>query len=333
MAHRSDRTRTWVVAGTVVAAAALHVAVPVGPHAWHWLHLLGGKLYYVPILLAAGWFGARATAWTTVAVTVLSTVHILRGWAGFPMIQAEQAAEIATFWLVAVVSAGLFGRERRALAGVRQAHEETLAALAAPLELRERYTAGHSRRVRDYSLLVARELGWGESSSLEQLARGALLHDIGKIGIPDAILLKQTPLGEEEREFMRRHPEMGASLLGDAGWLRETRELILAHHERYDGTGYPRGLAGEAIPQPARMFAVADAFDALTTDRPYHKALSWQEAAGLIAQARGSQFDPDVADAFLRIPFEEWARVAGADGVRLQRASVRPAAAEEPAVR
>lgn len=333
MARRSNRTRAWVVAGAVAGAAALHVASPAGPHAWHWLHLLGGKLYYVPILLAAGWFGPRATVPTTAAVTVLSIVHIWRGWAGFPMIQAEQAAEIATFWLVAVVSAALFGRERRALAGVRQAHEETLAALASALELRERYTAGHSRRVRDYSLLVARELGWHESPSLEQLARGALLHDIGKIGVPDAILLKQAPLGEEEREVMRRHPEMGVSLLGDLGWLRETRELILAHHERYDGTGYPRGLAGEAIPLPARMFAVADAFDALTTDRPYHQALSWEDAAGLIAQGRGSQFDPDVTDAFLRIPFEEWARVAGEDGVRLERVSARTAAVGEPAVR
>ena len=318
-AHVTGSYRRAAVVAGVAAAGLVHALTPAGPHAWHWLHLVAGKLYLVPILLAAAWFGTRATAGVTLAVSALSAAHIFRAWAGLPMVQAEEVAEIATFWLVGLASSALFRREREAREATRVAHEETLEALAGSLELRERYTAGHSRRVRDYALLVADEMGLRDPGFLASLARGALLHDVGKIGIPDRILLKPAPLELEERAVMRRHPEMGASLIGDIASLRTTRELILAHHERYDGAGYPRGLSGTAIPLAARIFTVADAFDALTTDRPYHAALSWEEAASKVADGRSSQFDPDAADAFLRIPFEAWARVAAATGVTLRR--------------
>jgi HD-GYP domain-containing protein (c-di-GMP phosphodiesterase class II) len=299
--------------------ATVHALTPAGPHSWHWLHVVSAKLYYLPILLSARGFGFPGAVAAAAVVTALTLIHVVRDWAGSPMVQAEEIAEIATFWLVALVSASLFRSERRAHEATRLAHEETLAGLAASLELRERYTAGHSSRVRDYALLVAGEMGLRDPAFLANLARGALLHDVGKIGIPDRILLKPGALGEEERSAMRRHPEMGASLVGHVASLGAARELILAHHERYDGTGYPRGLAGAAIPLAARVFTVADAFDALTTDRPYHDALSWEEAASKVAAGRGSQFDPDAADGFLRIPFEAWARVAEATGVTLRR--------------
>lgn len=278
-------SRRLVVAAGVGVAAALHALSPAGPHAWHWLHLVAGKLYFLPILLAAAWFGTRATVGVTLAVSALSAAHIARDWAGHPMVQAEQFAEIVTFWMVGLVSSALFRRERHAREETRLAHEETLAALASSLELRERYTAGHSRRVRDYALLLADEMGLRDPAFLASLAQGALLHDVGKIGIPDRILLKPAPLDPEERAVMRRHPEMGASLIGEIASLRAARELILAHHERYDGGGYPHGLAGAAIPLAARIFTVADTFDAVTTDRPYHAALSWEEAASTIAEA------------------------------------------------
>lgn len=315
----TQRSRRLIVAAGLGLAGALHAFTPAGPHAWHWLHLVAGKAYLFPILLAAAWFGTRATAGVTLAVSGLSTAHIARDWAGLPMVQAEEFAEIATFWLVALVASALFRREREAREATRVAHEETLAALAGSLELRERYTAGHSRRVRDYALLVADEMGLRDPAFLANLAQGALLHDVGKIGIPDRILLKPAPLELEERAVMRRHPELGASLIGELASLRTARELILAHHERYDGAGYPRGLAGLAVPRAARIFTVADAFDALTTDRPYHDALSWEEAASTVADGRGSQFDPDATDAFLRVPFETWARTAVATGVTLRR--------------
>lgn len=307
-----------IVAAVTAAVATVHVLTPAGPHSWHWLHVVSAKLYYIPILLSARSFGLSGAVATAAAVTVLTFIHVVRDWAGLPMVQAEEVAEIATFWLVGLVSGTLFRRERRSREATRFAHEETLAALAGSLELRERYTAGHSRRVRDYALLVAGEMGLRDPAFLASMAQGALLHDVGKIGIPDRILLKPGPLGDEERKAMRRHPEMGASLVGEIAWLRAARELILAHHERYDGTGYPRGLAGAAIPLAARIFTVADAFDALTTDRPYHDALSWEEAASKVGAGRGSQFDPDAADAFLRIGFEEWSRIASATGVALR---------------
>ena len=314
-----QRGRLHVLVAGILVATGLHAAVPAGPHSWHWVHILAEQLYYVPLLAAAAWFGMRVTLAATLAVTVLSVIHVFRGWAGLPMVQAEELAHVAGFWITVPLAAALFARERRALEEVRQAHGETLGALAASLELRERYTGGHSRRVRDYVLLLAEEMTLLDAGFCSSLAQGALLHDVGKIGIPDQILLKPGPLGEEERTAMRRHPELGASLLGDIDWLRPARELILAHHERWDGTGYPRSLAGAAIPVAARIFAIADAFDALTTDRPYHDPLSWEEAASQIAAGRGSQFDPDVVDAFRRIPFEDWAWVASATGVTLRR--------------
>ena len=322
------------VAVGVGVAGLLHLLTPAGPHGWHWLHLVAGKLYYLPIVLAAAWFGASATAGVTLAVTALSVAHVFREWAGLPMVQAEQLAEIGTFWLVGLVSAALFGRERRAREAMRLAHEETLAALAGSLELRESYTAGHSRRVRDYALLLADDMGLRDPAFRASLAHGAFLHDVGKIGIPDRVLLKPAPLEDDERAVMRQHPDMGARLVGQIGSLQGARELILAHHERYDGKGYPLGLAGAAIPLAARIFGVADAFDALTTDRPYHGALSWEEAAATIAAGRGSQFDPAVADSFLRIPFEDLSRVAASTGVALQRRAsslIARGGAKEPA--
>lgn len=315
----TKRSARLIVAAGIGLAGGLHALTPAGPHPWHWLHLVAAKLYYLPIVIAAAWLGTRATVAVTLIVSALSAAHIARDWAGLPMVQEEQAAEIATFWLVGLVSAILFRHEREAHKETRVAHEETLAALAGSLDLREHYTAGHSRRVRDYALVIAEEMGLRDPAFLTSLAQGALLHDVGKIGIPDRILLKPGPLGEEERSTMRRHPEMGASLVGEIGWLRPARALILAHHERYDGAGYPQGLAGATIPLAARIFTVADAFDALTTDRLYHAALAWEEAASKIQDGRGSQFDPDAAGAFLRIPFDVWARVAAGTSVTLRR--------------
>jgi len=283
------------------------------------LHLGAQKLYLAPIVMAAAWLGPSGAFLATVGASALFAVHILLDWRGFEMVQAAQVAEIANFWIVGAVATVLFRHERESREATRVAHEETLAALAGSLELREHYTAGHSRRVRDYALVIANEMGLRDPAFLTDLAQGALLHDVGKIGIPDRILLKPGPLGEEARIAMRRHPELGASLVGEIAWLRPARALILAHHERYDGAGYPRGLAGATIPLAARIFTVADAFDALTTERPYHTALAWEEAASKIENGRGSQFDPDAADAFLRVPYHVWARMAAATSVALPR--------------
>jgi putative nucleotidyltransferase with HDIG domain len=233
------------------------------------------------------------------------------------MAQADQIGEIASFWVIALTSSLLFRRERRALEETTGAHRETIAALASSLDLRERETALHSKRVQEYALLLADHMGLKDIGMRESLEMGALLHDVGKIGVPDGILLKKGGLTGEERDVVRRHPELGASLLQRIPFLSGAREIVEYHHEKFDGSGYPKGLKGEQIPIGARIFAVADVFDALTTDRPYKAALSYRSAAEMIARERGTHFDPYVADAFLGIPYRDLAETASKYGVAL----------------
>jgi HD-GYP domain-containing protein (c-di-GMP phosphodiesterase class II) len=181
------------------------------------------------------------------------------------------------------------------------AHGQSLEALAAALETRDHETEGHAVRVTQYSRALGEALGLPHEE-LSSLERGALLHDIGKIGVPDAILRKKGPLLSHEWEQMRRHPEIGAGMVGRIAFLEACLPVVRHHHERFDGTGYPDHLAGEQIPLAARIFAVADTFDAMTWDRPYHKAVSVDMARLEIAQNSGKQFDPRVVDAFLTIP-------------------------------
>jgi putative nucleotidyltransferase with HDIG domain len=267
--------------------------------------------------MAASWFGLRGTLLTAGAVSSVFMIHVLLDWGGYRMAQADQVGEIASFWVIALTSSFLFRRERKALQETAEAHRETIAALASSLDLRERETALHSKRVQEYALLLARRLGIKEGDTLEGLEMGALLHDVGKIGVPDGILLKKGGLTDEERDVVRRHPGLGASLLQRIPFLSGAREIVESHHEKFDGSGYPKGLRGEEIPIGARIFAVVDVFDALTTDRPYKTALSYRSAADSLANGRGTHFDPDVVDAFLKIPFRDLAETASGNGVVL----------------
>ncbi len=160
-----------------------------------------------------------------------------------------------------------------------------------------------------YSLAVARRLGLPERE-LPDLGRGALLHDIGKIGVPDAILLKPGKLNEAEWAEMKRHPQTGYDILKSIDFLDRSAEMVLSHQERFDGGGYPRALAGEQIPIAARIFAIADTYDAMTSDRPYRKALSADAARQEIARCSGTQFDPRCAEAFLAMAPAELAELA-----------------------
>jgi len=309
------RGKILLVVVVTAAVSLLHFLTPAGPHTRHWLHLLYQKLYYVPILMAAAFLGVRGAFATALVVSLIFFAHILRDWSGDLMRQAEQVGEIASFWVIAVASSFLFQRVRRALEQERVAHEETLTALASSLDLRERETALHSRRVREYTMLLARRMGWKDEATLVNIAIGALLHDVGKIGVPDHVLLKQGELTQKEWNEIRRHPELGAMLIGRIPFLAGAREIVLSHHEKYDGSGYPGGLKGEDIPIGGRIFAVADVFDALTTERPYRAAVSYREAADLIAKESGTHFDPEVVDAFHKVPFREWSEVASRNGV------------------
>jgi response regulator RpfG family c-di-GMP phosphodiesterase len=192
-----------------------------------------------------------------------------------------------------------------ALRQVEQSYQTTLDALVAALDAREHETSDHSQRVVRYTLGIADRLALPQSQ-LPDLARGALLHDIGKIGVPDAILLKPGRLTAEEWEEMRRHPHVGWTILRSIPFLEAAAEIVLSHQERWDGEGYPRQLAGEAIPLGARIFAIADTFDAMTSDRPYRKRLPYAAARAEVARCAGTQFDPRCAEAFLAIGEEEW---------------------------
>jgi putative nucleotidyltransferase with HDIG domain len=193
---------------------------------------------------------------------------------------------------------------------VERSYDATLIALTHALDARDKETEGHSRRVVEYTRLVAVRLGiTGED--LKLLCHGALLHDIGKIGVPDGILHKPGPLTEAEWQVMRRHPEIGAHMVEEVEYLTEARRIILHHHERWDGRGYPLGLRGTQISQGARAFAIADTIDAITQDRPYRRGRSFDEAREELLKNSGQQFDPDAVDAFLSIAEGELVRIAG----------------------
>jgi len=192
-----------------------------------------------------------------------------------------------------------------ALHDVEESYKITLEAMATALDAREHETQAHSQRVREYTLTLARNLGL-KHDDLIQTGRGALLHDIGKIGVPDSILLKPGKLNDEEWLEMKKHPQIGYDVLQSIEFLSPAAELVLCHHERWDGKGYPNGLAGCDIPFGARIFAIADTLDAMTSDRPYRKALPFEAARKEIQICSGTQFDPRVAEAFLSMPLQSW---------------------------
>lgn len=169
----------------------------------------------------------------------------------------------------------------------------TLEALAMALDYRDQSTSGHSRRVASLTVDVARAYGV-DGSSLQQVEQGALMHDIGKLKIPDSILWKPSQLDDAEWVTMRRHPEYGYEMLRSLEFLDEAAELVLSHHEKFDGSGYPRGLRGDLIPLGARIFSVVDAVDAMIYKRPYNAPITFKEAAEEIRRCSGTQFDPDL---------------------------------------
>ena len=180
--------------------------------------------------------------------------------------------------------------------------------LVSALDLRDSETQWHSRRVGLYARRLAQELGI-DGRPLDDIERGAMLHDIGKIGVRDAVLLKPGPLDEEEWREMKRHPALGYDILKGINFLEGARLIPLHHQERWDGTGYPAGLKGDQICLGARIFAVVDTYDAITSDRPYRAARPYEVARAEIQRVSGTQFDPAVVEAWMRVPAEDWARI------------------------
>jgi response regulator RpfG family c-di-GMP phosphodiesterase len=198
-----------------------------------------------------------------------------------------------------------------AMTELAHSHSATLEALGSAIDLRDGPTAGHSRRVLLYSVKIAEVIG-GMEDHLKTLGMGAWLHDIGKLAIPDSILLKPGALNGQERQIMERHVELGYDLVKGIPFLADAAEIILAHHERHNGSGYPRGLRGKDIPMFARIFAVADSFDAMTSDRPYRSALPVHTARSVIDAGHRELFDPEIVDAFFAVGEDAW-KLIGAD--------------------
>lgn len=209
----------------------------------------------------------------------------------------------------------LYQVERAHRQQVEQAYHSTLMALSRALDLRDTETEEHSLRVTDCALAIGRRLGLA-SGDLAALELGALLHDVGKIGIPDSILRKPGPLSAEEWDVMRRHPQLGHAILSGVDFLAGSLPVVLHHHEKWDGGGYPDGLAGDAIPLAARIFAIADAFDAITTSRPYKTSLPAETALQRIRADAGRHFDPRLVGVFLET-VNDWTAPGASAATRL----------------
>jgi putative nucleotidyltransferase with HDIG domain len=194
---------------------------------------------------------------------------------------------------------------RQAMEDLEHSYDITLEALGDALDLKDSETEGHSKRVTAYTIALARAMGISPAE-IKVIARGAFLHDIGKMAIPDDILRKPAPLTSDEQKVMREHCTRGFNILRKIPFLSEAAEIVFSHQEHYDGSGYPTGLRGGEIPIGARIFAVADTLDAITSDRPYRKASSFDAARQEILRCSGTQFDPSVVEVFLKIPNELW---------------------------
>ncbi len=279
---------------------------------------------WVPVLASDGSVIGAVTVWRDIEPLNAALWNMQVG------IALIIAAAAIILWLVL---RGVYARSSRqivrqatalraALAENERTYDATLAALSSALDVRDTETEGHARRVVRYMELIAEVL----HVPVEQhatLRRGALLHDIGKIGVPDHILRKPGPLTENEWSTMKTHPDLGAKIIANVPFLQEVAVIIRAHHERWDGNGYPEGLAGEQIPLGARIFAVADSFDAMTSDRPYRRGRDLDEALAEIERCSQTQFDPEVVRAFLAVPMNriEAIHANAPFGLRLLRAA------------
>ena len=263
-------------------------------------------LYYLTILEAAARLNLRQAVAASVAITaIIVLLWIHGGVAEFVQVvqQFRLGAFIAGGFFLALFL-GLLVQEHNTTQQRLITYDVTLEGLSRALDLRDKETEGHSQRVTELAVRLAEAMGLPKKQ-LTYVRWGALLHDIGKMGIPDAILLKPARLTEDEWEIMRRHPVYAYELLSPIPYLRLLLDIPYCHHEKWDGTGYPRGLKGENIPLTARIFAIADVWDALRSDRPYRPAWPAHKAREYIKEQSNKHFDPHVVDAFLSLVGEE----------------------------
>ncbi|MCL4216309.1 MAG: HD domain-containing protein [Candidatus Hydrogenedentes bacterium] len=302
--YARQHRRVGIVCLTILLIVIGHLLTPIGGAWLHAVHILLRKLFLLPVILAAAWFGLRGALLAGAAISLIYLPYIWWDWTGNVAENINQYGELITIWITALLAGTVISREKATLENVARMHEGSLITLVSALDAREHDTQLHSLRVRNYALRLGCEMKLS-ANELRTLSEGALLHDVGKIGVPDQILLKTGSLSPDEWTIMREHPETGSRILSSAPFLAEAARIVECHHEKYDGTGYPQRLCAEEIPLGARVFAVVDVFDALTTVRPYHEPISMDEAKEVIQQDSGTHFDPCVVAAFLRIKTTE----------------------------
>ena len=267
-------------------------------HTSHILHIILAGLYFIPIIGGAVWFGLRGAAGFALVCSVSYYLHIRFSWANQPMENANQYGWIATFWILGIVAGVLIDLERnerdRRLRAERNAEREAviegIAGLSNALRARDEYTREHSEHVSKLATELARRLG-KSSERLELVRLAALVHDVGKIGVRDDVLLKPDELSPEERAKVERHPVVAAEILRPIRGAQEIAEIVLAHHECPDGSGYPNGLTAAQIPPEAQIIRVADVFASLTEKRPYKPAISPTESLKVMEGLAGSKID------------------------------------------
>lgn len=273
--------------------------------------------YPIFIIVGTLFFGKRAAPFfalaailslvVLVALEIQGYVHPTIGPTRFDILIPIVVLLIATAAFVWVVMCNMendLERARKSKSELRKNYDLTLEAWAKVLEYRDRETEGHSRRLVELSTRLACALGSSEEE-IVTLRRGALLHDIGKLAIPDEILLKPGPLTKEERKILEQHPVYAKQMLSQVSFLQPAVEVAYGHHERWDGLGYPKGLKGEQIPLPARIFAIVDQWDALNSDRPYRKAWAREIVIAYLKDNKGKIYDPRIVDVFLTLVQED----------------------------
>ena len=281
--------RVALLGVSVLVLGVTHFVIGTGTHPAHVVHVILGGLYLLPIIAGALWFGLGGGVAVSLAASHVYLAHILLSWSNRPMENVNQYATIGVYLLVGAVSGVLVEREQRAQ---REVIIEGIASLTNALGFRDEYTRAHSERVARLAVRIGRRRGLSDRE-LEALRLASLMHDVGKIGIPDDILLKPGELTPEERARIERHPALAAEILRPILGAREIAEIVLSHHECPDGSGYPRGLAGDQIPLEARILRVADVFTALKDSRAYKPAMQNEEVMKKLDGLAGLKLDAE----------------------------------------
>jgi putative nucleotidyltransferase with HDIG domain len=298
------RARAAALALALAGITAAHLLVSVRTHREHVLHVLFAGLYLLPVVASAAWFRLRGAILTAGAASAAYAAHVFISWRGQPMENVNQVAMIGVFLFVGVAAGVLAEREERErtrrLESERRAERaaiiQGIAGLSNALGFRDEGTRAHSERTARLAVGVGTRLGL-DAERLEVLRLAALMHDVGKIGVRDDVLFKPDELTPQERATIERHPAVAAEILRPIHGAERIAEIVLSHHECPDGSGYPRGLAGDQIPLEARILRVADVFSALREDRPYKAGMSPSRAVAWMQGLAGTKLDRDAFEA------------------------------------